>query len=597
MINLLKKQIKVLKYCVDVSIKASRLYSTLRIIMEIILAILPIVSMYFSKQILNIFAYGNSELLYEAIILILMTAILLFISTVIGSMKNYIAQLHNEKIDLTIQMRIIEKSIEIDLAYYDSNQYYNDLTNANINSSSISMVIGNLYYILFIAVKGVTLFYIFLSYSIFLPITLIALNLPFALVENYYKKQHLDNQKEMVPISRRMGYILNIFTNRSYAIDIRTNHFDEFLKSDYLTGWTTRYTKTKKINKKHMVLSLVFSNIPQAIIIIFTILLSLQVFNSEILVGDYTYITGCAQQLLSSMVIFISSLARYNDGINRSTIFIDFMLNDAKTIKDGSLVLDINKPHKIEFVNVSFKYPGTTKYILEKINFTFFTNEKVALVGQNGEGKTTLIKLILRLYDVDEGEILIDEKNIKEYKLDVIRNLFSIMPQNYNNYSFKIKDNIALSNIDNIKIMDQNTIQQIVNAIKDASAESILNKASNGLETYLTRLYSDDGIELSGGEWQKIAMARCFFKKSEMMILDEPSSSMDAKSEAILFDSVINKSIGLIMISHKLSNVNKANRIFVLYNSKIVENGTHEELMEQKGIYFEMYNMQLKKYL
>jgi ABC-type multidrug transport system fused ATPase/permease subunit len=182
---------------------------------------------------------------------------------------------------------------------------------------------------------------------------------------------------------------------------------------------------------------------------------------------------------------------------------------------------------------------------------------------------------------------------VKEYRLEALRSLFSVMPQNYNRYAFSLRDNVGLSSVCDIDNDDN-----IIKTLHQAGAKGILEKLT-GIDSYLMRIYSDDGFELSGGEWQKIALSRCLFKKAPVVILDEPSSAIDAKSENELFKNIFADQdiCGSVLISHRLSNVKDSDQIFVLDKASVVESGSHDELIARRGLYSEMYNLQLKKYL
>ena len=586
-------QMKILGFCIKFSFEASRTFTILRFVLEMAISSLPLISMFCSKIIVNNLAYNAKDSIRQTIALILFTSMLLILNSGLGTVRGYFAQCHNDKLDLIISKKKFEKSVSIDLAYFDSSKYYNELVNATTNASSISATVWNFYSMLGVFIKTVSLFVIFTRYSILLAILLVLFSIPCAVIENRHKNKLLSFQKQLTPLNRRLGYTSSIFTDRTCATEMRVNRMEEYMYEQFEKDWELRFNESKNITAKHGKRSFLVSNMPQLVIIVTTVFLAVKVCGSDMLIGDYTYITGTAQQLLSSVILLIGSYARYQDGINRAKDFVDFLDMESQVIDEGTLTLDPNIVHKVSFTNVSFKYPGTDRIILRDVNFSFSTKDRIALVGQNGSGKTTIVKLLLRLYDVDSGSITIDGIDIKKYKLTEVRKFYGLMQQNFNKYSFTLKDNIALSSPD-----FKDDTQRILMAIKNADAEGVLEKVG-GLDTYLTRIYDEKGVELSGGEWQKIALARCFFKNAPFLVLDEPSASIDAKSEHELFEN-ISKTLcnrGLLLISHRLSNIKNSDHIFVLDEASIVENGTHDELMENKKLYFEMYSLQLEKYL
>ncbi len=565
----------------------------MRMLLELTASSLPILSLYISKNIINNLTTHDLALMRSTLFLIILTFGLTLLNGIIGAINNYISQCHGEKIDLLISEIKYKKSVEIDIAYLDSPDYYNNYLNATTNASYIQSTIWNLYQTLGLIIKAITCFIAFSRYSIGLSILLITICFPSILVENHFKKVYMNLQKELIPYHRKIGYIGSIFTQQNYAIDIRTNSVFDFLLSKLKSDWIVKYKKNNDINKNHIIKSFFASHCPQIIILAYTIYLTVLVFKQELLVGDYTYVTACIQQLVGTIIGVVGGLTRYIDNISRVLSFIEFIEIENQVTSEGTLSLNYEHVHIIKFENVSFSYPKTNGKVLDNISFEFSTTDKIALVGQNGSGKTTITKLLLRLYDVDQGAIYIDGINIKQYKLSDIRHYFGLMQQTYNKYSFTLRENIAFSDIDDV--YNDNRVRT---ALHMANADSIHNKLSENLDAYLTRIYNDDGVELSGGEWQKIALARTFFKQAKILILDEPSSAIDAKAEDELFNTVYNEfgTQGMLLISHRLSNIRFASKIIVLNNSHIVESGTHLELMNLHGLYYEMYTIQQQKY-
>lgn len=249
-------------------------------------------------------------------------------------------------------------------------------------------------------------------------------------------------------------------------------------------------------------------------------------------------------------------------------------------------------PVEIEFKDVSFHYPGTQRDILKDFNLSIKSGEKVALVGENGAGKTTIIKLILRFYDVTEGEILLNGVNIKKVDLDKWRSSVGALFQDFIKYQFTFKENVIFGNIH-----EQNNHQLFEEAIRRSGADSYVNDLPNKHEQVVGKMF-DGGIDLSGGQWQKLALARAFYRDAPILILDEPTSAIDAKAEYEIFERVqkLQKDKTVIIISHRFSTVRNADRILVLDDGKIIEEGSHEKLMNENGLYAELFNLQAKGY-
>jgi ABC-type multidrug transport system fused ATPase/permease subunit len=253
----------------------------------------------------------------------------------------------------------------------------------------------------------------------------------------------------------------------------------------------------------------------------------------------------------------------------------------------------LNNIAKIQLENVTFSYPGTEKKVIDDVNLTINAGEKIAFVGLNGSGKSTLIKLLLRMYDPDSGVIKINDIDIRQYSIISLRRNFSVYFQEMLNYSFSIRDNLTIADETNPDIEGS-----ISKAIEDSYFQDVLNKAPRGLETDVTRFFESDGLELSGGQNQKLALARAFFRRHTAIILDEPSSNLDPRAENDIFNSLKQFTDGRLTIftSHRLSNVFLADRIIVMENGRILEEGTQEQLIRNNNRFAELFQYQQKKY-
>ena len=248
------------------------------------------------------------------------------------------------------------------------------------------------------------------------------------------------------------------------------------------------------------------------------------------------------------------------------------------------------KTHIIEFRNVSFRYPGQKAWALHNINLTLHSGEKLSIVGENGSGKTTFVKLLTRLYDVTEGKILLDGRDIRSINLDEYRGLFSAVFQDFKLFSFTLRENVEL---------DQNlSDEEVVSYLEQAGLQEKINRLPNGISTQVNREFDEHGFEPSGGEAQKIALARALARSAPVVILDEPTAALDPRAEYDLYMRFAKLTEGksAVFISHRLSSSQFCDHIAVFSNGRIIEYGTHEELVERNGIYSELYTLQAQFY-
>ena len=325
---------------------------------------------------------------------------------------------------------------------------------------------------------------------------------------------------------------------------------------------------------------------------VITFRLGVSILEGQLLVGDFVRYTGLIGQLLTSMYSAIRYLSDLNDARVKIKNYVKLLNWETSVEKSGaSLVPD--GPLNFEFRHVSFSYLDHLPKVLTDVTFSFTDKEKIALVGQNGSGKSTIIKLLMRFYDPTEGEILLNGKNLKEYDLRSLRRCFSTLFQDYCNYAFTVKESTMLA--DNNALHDESKVKD---ALCKSGAMEFVRNFPKGIDSYLTRGYDEDGVEMSGGQWQKMALARTFYRDAPIYILDEPSAALDAQSEDKLFKDFekLYRDKGALLISHRLSNVVSADRILVLENGKIIEAGPHRELMRQNGQYAKMFQLQADKY-
>ena len=244
------------------------------------------------------------------------------------------------------------------------------------------------------------------------------------------------------------------------------------------------------------------------------------------------------------------------------------------------------------FNNVSFKYPNTEKYILDQISFKIAGNEKIAIVGVNGAGKSTIIKLLLRFYEPDNGEIRINGEKIQNYRVDSLRARFSIIFQDFITYSLSIKENVIISDL-----KKENDEDEVWSALRYSGVLTYFKDKKITLETNVGKEYDDNGIELSGGNRQKLAIARAIFRKADFLIMDEPNSALDITAEKDLFDKIkiLYKDKGIIMISHRLGNLDFVDKIYVVEKGKIIEEGSQSSLIKKRGKFYKLLSIQKNK--
>lgn len=406
--------------------------------------------------------------------------------------------------------------------------------------------------------------------------------------ENYLVKQ--ETQK----YHRRHEYLGDLLINRDAA--------QERVLFDYGNGlskmWHRYYEKARKIELKKQLVWFIRSKmggvITTCISTIVSLFLTAAVFTGGLTIGMFISLVNSMYSLVDSMVWslvkYVEQIADNREYMKDFTKFINLEEIEEETKKQkGNIEFE-----SLELCDLKFKYPNTDNYILNGFSFKFEKGNNYAIVGANGAGKTTLIKLLTGLYDTYEGEILLNGRDINEYNKEDVKNIFSSVFQDYAKYSLSIKDNIKVGNLSRYDDIQESELNEIVSNV---GLDELISKYSDGIDTKLGKIY-DKGQDISGGQWQRIALARAMVRDSQLCILDEPTSALDPISESNLYSEFKNISEGktLILISHRLGSTKIADKILVIDKGKLAEEGTHKQLIEKNGIYADMYESQRSWY-
>ena len=393
-----------------------------------------------------------------------------------------------------------------------------------------------------------------------------------------------------------MDYYSGLMTNKDLVKEIRLFGLSDIFISRYKEVFKKYFDGLKKLIVKENIWNIFASFITTFVNCLLFLYVAYRVSRGELQIGDYSLYTGALNSISSGVSAVIISTATVFEG----TLFIENMI---VFMKDKKLIIpsrtEPRKPkrhtgHKIEFKNVSFKYPGTDSYVLKNINITLNPNDTAVLVGLNGAGKTTLIKLLTRLYDPTEGEIYLDGYNLKEYDVTELYNLFGIVFQDFGKYAVTVKENIAFGHA-----IDKIDDERVVKAAEQSNSIDYIEKLPKKFDTHLMRYFEEKGIELSIGQWQKLSIARAFYSESDILILDEPTASLDAIAEQEIFNQFdeLRKDKLTLFVSHRLSSATTASKIIVLLDGEVVEEGTHKELMDMRGHYYKLFSTQAKRYI
>ena len=593
-----------LTYIIRLVWEAKKSLLVLMVFMAIFNGISPVISAYISANLLNHIA---SVLTLDTPSLTLISNMLLpamlmqfgymFMVNLINVVSNMITRTSSEIVTNHVKCKIMNKAKEIDIASFDMPEFYEKFENANREAGLRPIeVIRSAFEIVSTLISAISFILILSAVAWFAPLIVVLLSLPSAIITFSYRKKNFRYMRRHSKERRQMAYYSDMLVNKDMVKEIRLFGLSDTFIFNYNKVFAKYFSGIKRLITGEGVWSILISLVTTVVNCALFFFIACTVTLGSGQIGDYSLYTGA----LTSIASCVASLVATSSRIYEGTLFIDNMIvfmNEKKHIvptTEYPMHVTRHIGHTIEFQNVSFHYPGTKRDVLNDISFVIHPGDTVVLVGLNGAGKTTLLKLLTRLYDPTQGRILLDGHDIKEYDTEELYDMFGVIFQDFGKYAFTVNENIAFGEI--TKPMDPSTIRE---AAKASAAEEFISHLPDAYETPLMRVFDQNGIEPSIGQWQKLAIARAFYSDSDVLILDEPTASLDAIAEQEIFNQFdhLRKEKTTFFVSHRLSSATIADKILVLENGRLTETGTHTELMKQKGVYYKLFSTQANRYI
>jgi len=578
-----------IRWCLMLSWRTSRFYTVMRLIADIITPILTISAAFVGKYLLDLLADAPRDARGSLVILFVLLFSIALMRLINQNIVQYSQAMQSEMLNGEIALSMMERTLAVDIEFFDNPEYYDRLQSATQDSMSVSYILWNVLSCISAIVSFAGAFVVLYMTNPLYGLAMIIAAVPASVAAAKYTKLLYMLGLEQVNENRQMYYVQHLASDKAYAQDMRLFGAGAGLRARYRGLWTMLFTRRKNMTRRRSMSTGLLACLPEIVLLLIGVDVAFKVLGGYNTVGDYALFTGLAGQLWISINMFSSaSLQIYDNRLKIENIKKLDNFNNS-VVDNGTMKLD--RVDSLSFNDVSFTYPSASVPSLVDITFSLDKSEKLVLVGLNGSGKSTLLKLLLRLYEPNAGVICINGVDIRKYKLAELRKNFSVYFQDMFNYNFTLRENFIITD-------DKQDEIEIDKALGLACCDDITKKMVNGLDTHITRMYDPKGIELSGGQHQKLALARALYRQHSALILDEPSSNLDPKAEHEIFETLkkLTENKLTLFTSHRLSNVSLADRVIVLEHGRIVEDGTQVELLKNKQRYAELFQLQRDKY-
>lgn len=567
----------------------------INIVSRVIASFAPVIILWVGKLIIDeiVFHIANEDTEYRTLwMYVIIEFVVVVLADLIGRLVTLTDGLLGDLYSNDTSVQIIKKTRDVNISQLEDPEFYDKLERARTQTNSrvnlMSSALGQFQTIIVILslVAGLIYFEPWLVFILILSI------IPSFINDIKFSTQRYSLARSWTAERRELDYLRYIGANNITAKEIKLFGLTGFIADRFRALSDAYYDINKKLSVRRSIYGGLFNVLGTVSYYGAYVLIIYRVLTGFITLGELTFLSGSFNKLRNSLQNTFTTFSKISESAMYLKDYFDFMDMNYPEPKEKPLPAPQEITQGFQIKNVHFTYPGSHYEVLKGVSFEIKAGEKMAFVGENGAGKTTLIKLLLRFYEPDKGEILLDGINIQRFDREEYQEMFGVIFQDFIKYEFPVKENIGIGNVSMI-----DNLEQIQLAAERSLASEVVAELPEGYDQQLGRRFAR-GKELSGGQWQKIALARSYMKDAKVLILDEPTSALDARAEFEAFK----RFIGLtedktsIIISHRFSTVRMADRILVLKDGIILEWGTHEELINNSSLYSELFNLQAAGY-
>jgi ATP-binding cassette subfamily B protein len=566
------------------------------IILRVIVSLLPVALLWITKLIIDGIVHARS--LHQSVPTRLWWLVagefaVALLSSILTRSLDFLDSLLADKYTRYVSVLVMKHAASLDLVAYENPEFYDRMERARVQATDRLGMIQSMGRLLQQVITTISLSVSIVLFSPWLLLLLVAGVVPAFMGESHFAFLGYAKNFRQTPIRRQLDYLRVAGGSREAAKELKLFGLAKFFTDRFAHLSDRIYKEDVGLARRKLFAGSLLSLIGTAGYYSAYVLVIWRTVMGVLSIGTLTFLAGAIQGASTNIQQIFSTVAGIADQALFLTDLIAFFEMEP-TIRSKPNALPAPQPIRIgfEFRNVSFHYPGSSRLILNGLNFHLFPGERVALVGENGQGKTTIVKLLTRLYDPSEGEVLLDGVDLREYDLEDLYRHIGIIFQDFMRYEMTARENIAVGRIEEI-----DNLPLIREAAEKGMADEVINRFPTQYEQMLGRRF-DSGVDLSGGEWQKVALARAYLRDAQLVVLDEPTAALDARSELQVFQRFAELTAGkmALFISHRFSTVRMADRIVVIEGGRVTEDGDHEQLTHLGGRYAEMFEMQAGSY-